>query len=430
MNTPITTTTDDLREKLGLNTSDNGDRRQKRRWKWLIAGIFVLAGILAIIWKPKPAPVAYTTEPVRRGDLVATVSATGTLEPIKKVQVGIEVSGTIQTVEADYNSEVKVGQVLARLDTTKLESQAQQSQANLESAKAKLIQAEASVKETEAQMARLEKVKALSGGKVPSQYDLDTAFAASARARAEWANAKASISQAQAVLDMNQNELTKAIIRSPINGIVLKRSVEPGQTVAATFQAPELFTLAEDLSQMELQVDVDEADVGRVKAGQEATFTVDAYPDRKFPARITQVRFGSQTVDGVVTYKTILLVDNTAQLLRPGMTATAEIVVLRKTNVVLLPNTALRFAPPSTGSEPKRNSGLLSMLLPRPPAADSKPVENSESKKKEQNVWTLRNGQLAAIQVVKGDTDGTVTELLGGQVEVGTELVTETISNR
>jgi HlyD family secretion protein len=342
------------------------------------------------------------------------------------VDVGIEVSGTIESVAADYNDEVKVGQVLARLDTTRLEAQAQQNEAALEAARAKVLQAQASVQEAEAQLARLNRVREMSGGKVPSQNDLDTATANLARYKADEESAKASVAQARAALDVTRTDLSKAVIRSPINGVVLVRAVEPGQTVAASFQAPVLLTLAEDLTQMELQVDVDEADIGRVREGQEATFTVDAYPDRAFPARVTQVRFGSQTVDGVVTYKTVLKVDNSGLALRPGMTATAVITVDRRENVLLVPNVALRFAPVAkevTGRS--RGGGLVGMLLPRPPGLNDRKMEEPDTRGKEQRVWTLRSGQLVPLSIITGVTDGVQTEVESGQVEPGTELVTE-----
>ncbi|MBS4050272.1 MAG: efflux RND transporter periplasmic adaptor subunit, partial [Methylomonas sp.] len=297
--------------------------------------------------------VVYETQTVSRGELSVTVSATGTLAPLKEVEVGIEVSGTIKSVEADYNDRVKVGQVLARLDTTRLEAQTLQSRAALAAAKAKVRQVQATVKEAEVQLAKLLNVLELSGGKVPSQYDLDAAKATLARAHADEAAAKASVEQAQGSLNVNLTDLTKAVVKSPINGIVLARSVEPGQTVASQFQAPVLFTLAEDLTQMELQVDVDEADVGLVRPGQQAQFSVDAYPDRNFPAEIIQVRYGSETVDGVVTYKTVLRVDNSSLSLRPGMTATALITVEHKKDVLLVPNSVLRFTPPA---EPAKQS--------------------------------------------------------------------------
>jgi HlyD family secretion protein len=205
---------------------------------------------------------------------------------------------------------------------------------------------------------------------------------------------------------------------------VLLRSVEPGQTVAASLQAPVLFTLAEDLTQMELHVDVDEADVGQVTRGQEAIFTVDAYPESSFPARITQVRFGSKTVDGVVTYETVLKVDNSDQLLRPGMTATADITVKQIKDALLIPNAALRFSPPtqqkgrSTG-----NGSIISKLFPRPQWSRAKPREEKFGAKTEQRVWTLVNEELTPIAITIGSTDGIMTQVIQGEVKAGTDLV-------
>jgi RND family efflux transporter MFP subunit len=255
-----------------LGVSDAKPRR--RRW-WMLALAVLLAGVLVLpVLGRKPQPILYTTQPAKRGNLVVVVSATGTLEPLKKVDVGIEVSGTIKSVDVDYNAAVKVGQTMAELDTTRLDAQAQQTKAALEAAQARVLQAQASVQEADAQLGRLNRVRELSGGKMPSQNDLDTAKANLARAKADEASARASVAQAQASVDVVRTDIAKAVVRSPINGVVLKRSVEPGQTVAAQFQSPTLFTLAEDLTQMELQVDVDEADVGQVKEGQDDNFNV------------------------------------------------------------------------------------------------------------------------------------------------------------
>lgn len=416
---------EDVAKTLGV--ADTTPHR-RRWWLWAGAGLLLVLILVSALGR-KPQPVKYVTEPAKRGNLVVTVSATGTLEPLKTVEVGIEVSGTIKTVEVDYNAEVQVGQVLARLDTTKLEAQAQQNEAALESARAKVLQAQASVQEAEAQLARLKRVHELSGGKMPSQSDLDTATANLARDKADEASAKAAVAQAQAALNAYRTDLAKAIVVSPIKGVVLTRAVEPGQTVAASFNTPTLFKLAEDLTKMELQVDVDEADVGQVKAGQEATFTVDAYPDRAFPARITQVRYGSQTTDGVVTYKTVLNVDNSSLALRPGMTATATITVNKRENALLIPNAALRFVPTTkSASAQKQSRGLVGMLLPGPPRMSSTKVDEPDTKKKELPVWTVRDGQLAALSITKGLNDNQHTEVISGQVEAGTELVTDEVT--
>jgi HlyD family secretion protein len=416
----------DIAKTLGI---DKAGSRMPRLRRWLMWSVAVAAvSVAAMLWltRSKTDSVQYETQPVRRGGLVVTVSATGTLEPIKQVDVGIEVSGTIKSVEVDYNDHVEVGQVLARLDTSKLEAQALQSSSALDAARARLLQAQATVQETEAQMARLDEVRKLSNGKMPSQSEFDTQKATQARARADEASAKAAVAQAQATLDANRSDLTKAVLHSPINGVVLKRAVEPGQTVAAMFQSPVLFTLAEDLSQMQLMVDVDEADVGQVRADQEATFTVDAYPDQVFPARTTQVRYGSQTVEGVVTYKAVLKVDNSGLTLRPGMTAAALLTVDKRENALLIPNAALRFTPPQT--QPKEKSGggsLLFSILPHPPRPESAPREEPNAKSKDQQVWVLREGQLTAIPITKGLSDGKMTEVTSGALEPGMELVTD-----
>jgi HlyD family secretion protein len=301
----------DITKIIAIEETNGNKRWLKKPWFWWLLAAIVVSLILIIRSRmAQHALVHYQTEKVRRGDLVVTVSATGTLSPVNEVEVGIEVSGTIEKVFADYNDRVKVGQVLANLDTRRLEAQAGQSKSALEATRAKVLQAEATLKETQLKMSRYDQTRQLSGGKVPSPLEMDTARANLTRAKADLANAKASVLQAENTYKDNQIQLKKAVVYSPINGVVLERSIEPGQTVASSFESPVLFKLAEDLTKMELQVDVDEADVGLVSEGQEGTFTVDAYPDQTFPAKITQVRYGSETVDGVVTYKTVLAVDN------------------------------------------------------------------------------------------------------------------------
>jgi HlyD family secretion protein len=396
--------------------------------RWLISAAVVFALVLVVIWwgSGDDDAVRYTTHTVQRGNLTVTVTATGTLQPTNQVDVGSELSGIIKTVNADYNQRVKVGQVLARLDTTKLEAQRLQSQAALESAQAKVLQAQATEQEARLQLTRFEEVRELSGGKVPSQQDFGAAEATLKRAQADEASAKAQVAQAQATLNATRTDLAKAVIRSPINGVVLARSVEPGQTVAASFQAPVLFTLAEDLSRMELHVDVDEADVGHVKEGQNATFTVDAYPDRPFPARTTQVRFGAKTSEGVVTYEALLTVDNTELALRPGMTATAAIIVDRIENALLVPATALRFAPPQAEAPAEGASGLAGRLLPRPPSSPPKSREDEDKKSK--RVWILRDSQPTPIAVTTGATNGIMTVVTGGDLAEGTAVITDAVT--
>ncbi|MBW1858758.1 MAG: efflux RND transporter periplasmic adaptor subunit [Deltaproteobacteria bacterium] len=421
----------EIRESLGIDQSSGHGNRFRR---WLLVALLAIVGVtITVVWKmsDESNSMDYQTQKAQQGNLTVSVTATGALEPTNQVDVGTEVSGTVETVEVDYNDRVKVGQVLARLDTSRLQAQVLQSRAALEAAGARVLETQATVNEIRNELARFQQVRELSNNKVPSQHDMDAAQAALQRAEANEANAKAKVSEARATLEANETDLSKAVIRSPINGIVLTRSVEPGQTVAASLQAPVLFTLAEDLAQMELHVDVDEADVGLVKDGQEAIFTVDAYPDLVFPARITQVRFGSQTVDGVVTYETVLNVDNSDLFLRPGMTATADITVKKIENAVLVPNPALRFTPPvREEKDPSDDVNLVGKLLPRRPRGWSKKHENTNAADKQQRVWVLRDKQLVAIDVKTGATDGTMTEITDGDVEPEMALVVDAVRER
>lgn len=357
----------DIRGRLGLDT-------RKKKGKGFLILLFVSAIVIAggFLWlRPsQDAPYQFKTAEVSLGELVVTVTATGSLEPVNQVDVGTEVSGTVKTVAVDFNEQVAEGQVLAELDTEKLSAQMLQAEAALASAQANYLEAQARVLETGSSYKRLKKSWKISGGKVPSLHDLEAAEALVKYAQAGEAAAKAKIDQTQADLDAKKSDLAKAIIRSPISGIVLNRSVEPGQTVAASLQTPVLFTLAEDLGKMELHVNVDEADIGQVHEGQSAIFTVDAYPDRRFPARIIQTRYAPLTENNVVTYETLLTVDNSELLLRPGMTASAEIIVQTLKDALLVPNAALRFTPPDslgkTAADDGKSKGFINALMPGP----------------------------------------------------------------
>ena len=403
--------------------------RARRRWPWTVVVVALVVAIGSWIWvrDDDQTAVRYKTQEVRRGDLTVVVTATGNLEPTNQVDVGSELSGTVKTVRVDFNDHVKVGQVLATLDTAKLDKQVQESRASLQVAQARVLDAKAGVMEARANLDRLSKVQKL-GSSLVSEQDLVTARAAFARAEAAVASAKAQVAQAQANLDGAETDRAKAVIYSPINGIVLKRAIEPGQTVAASFQAPVLFTLAEDLTRMELHVDVDEADVSKVTDGQEATFTVDAYPERRFQARVAEVRFGSETVGGVVTYETVLKVDNTDLSLRPGMTATADIAVGHVSDVVLVPNAALRFEPPASAQENGQRRSFTSLLFPRPPRRDTaRPQERASGSK--QHVWVVQGGVPVAIPVTTGMTDGSMTQIISGDLSPGTAVVIDTATS-
>lgn len=417
----------DIAKTIGL---DSVQKRGKNLKRWVFWGLIILSIVFFVFWwktSKSSDGIQYKTQPAGKGNLTVTVTATGNIQPTNKVEVGSELSGIIKSVEVDYNDTVKVGQTLAKLDTEKLEAQVLQSRATLESSQARVLQVQATITEAKNQLERLQYLSRISGNRGVSVNDLDAAKAALARAEADEAGARASVDLARATLEVNETDLSKAIIYSPINGIVLSRSVEPGQTVAASFQAPVLFTLAEDLSMMELHVDVDEADVGQVKEGQRAVFTVDAYPDRSFPAHIRQVRFGSKTVDGVVTYETVLVVDNSDLSLRPGMTATADIVVQEIENIVLIPNAALRYKPASTQTgTPSGGGSIVSRIFPRPRMSSSgREQERSQTDRNRQQVWTILDGKPSPVTVVIGFTDGLMTQVINGDITPGMQLIVD-----
>ncbi|MCE5266039.1 MAG: efflux RND transporter periplasmic adaptor subunit [Deltaproteobacteria bacterium] len=418
----------EIAKTLKIGTGSGTGRR------WLHRAAILLCLLIAALaaWhflKPDPQAKAtqYKTEQVKRGDLTVIVTATGTLKPTNSVDVGSELSGTVKSVEADYNDRVKVGQVLVRLDTTKLEATITQTRAQLESARAKVLQAEATVAETRAKLAQFRKAREISQGRLSSQSEVDAAEAAYARAQADAAASAAAVSQVKALLEANETDLAKAVIRSPINGIVLSRNIEPGQTVAAAFQAPVLFSLAEDLTRMDLHVNVDEADIGKIREGQKATFTVAAYPNRTFTARITQARYGSSTTSGVVTYETILKVANPDLSLRPGMTATADVTVLELKDALLIPGAALRFTPPVQAEAAKGSPGLLFSILPRPPRSAPK-ADNGNVGKGQQRIWVLKEGLPSPVTITTGSTSGSWTEVASGNLAAGMPVITDILT--
>ncbi|MCW8809239.1 MAG: efflux RND transporter periplasmic adaptor subunit [Rhodanobacter sp.] len=398
-----------------------------RWWRWwlVLAALLVVVGGYVYFHRGETAAPRYQTAEVSRGGLVVRVTATGNLQPTNQVDVGSELSGTMEAVFVDVNDKVHRGQILARLDLSRLHDQLANARGALAASLAQVNLAAATVKETRLQYDRLRSLFKSSGGQHPAKADVDAAEASLQRALASHANARAAVTQAQAALSSAQTNLDKASIRSPIDGVVLTRTIEPGQTVAASLQAPVLFSLAEDLSKMELQVDVDEADVGVVRDGQSATFTVDAYPAREYPARVQRVGFGSQTKDGVVSYLTVLTVDNTDKSLRPGMTATASIVVSDQQNVLLVPSAALRFTPAASATPARTSGSLVSRLIPhRPRTAASRPTTGSTGARR---VWVLRDGQPVAVPVTIGDSDGKMSEVTGGDLKAGMRVITASL---
>ncbi|WP_337846688.1 efflux RND transporter periplasmic adaptor subunit [Sphingomonas sp.] len=409
----------------------------RRHLKWIVlalVAVVAIYGVLRMFGGEEEA--GYATRAVERGALTVTVSATGKLAPTNQVQVGSELSGLVSRVLVDVNDRVTAGQPLALIDPERLDDAITQARASVAAAEATVAQNQATLVEARSQLARFEEVSRLSGGRVPAKTELDNARAAVARAAATVRASAAQVTSQQAALRSAVTQRNKAIIRSPVNGVVLARQVEPGQTVAASFNTPTLFVIAEDLSAMELEVAIDEADVGQVKQGQKASFTVDAFPGETFPAAIQRVDVGSNlsaqtstttstTTAQVVSYGAILSVANPEQKLRPGMTATAEIVTLQKDNVLLVPNAALRFTPGAGSGQ--SGGGVAGALVPRGGRRASQGAEKSATigRGAKQTVYVKgEDGQPRAIEVTTGDSNGQVTEVLSGDLKPGTEVIT------
>lgn len=392
-----------------------GGGARRRRWPWVLLVLAVLAGAAAWYYMGRSAGAAevrYTTEAVVKGDLVVVVTATGTVQPTTEVEVSSELSGTLASVAVDYNDTVKIGQVLAQLDTTKLVAQVDNARAQLASASARVTQAEASAYEA---AAVLKTQQELSVRGVATRKDMVGFEASDQRAQAAVQIARADLTLAQANLDLVSADLGKAEIRSPINGVVLDRTAEAGQIVAANFEAPVLFKLAEDLERMQLLVDIDEADIGKVEVGDVADFTVEAYPGRSFPAKIIQVRFAPETTNEVVTYKAVLSVANPDGLLRPGMTATAVITVDKVADALLVPNAALRYAPPVVAAKEGPSGGLIGLILPSR-SGDTAALGSGKS------IWVLKARVPTEVTVQLGASDGRMT-VVTGDLAVGDPVI-------
>ena len=413
--------------------------RRYAKWIGVVIGVILLALLLKSCFGSTPAP-SYATDAVARGNLRVSVAATGKLAPTNQVTVGSQLSGLVTKVVVDVNDHVTAGQPLALIDPEQLDDQIRQGEAALNANLAQVSQAQATVAEARAQLNRLEEVARLSGGRVPSKTDLETGRANYRRATAAVGVANANVVASRAGLAQNQTQRARAIIRSPVSGVVLARQVDPGQTVAASFNTPTLFVIAEDLSKMKLEVAIDEADVGQVKLGQKANFTVDAFPGRTFPATISRVDLGSNltvssasaatttttTTGQVVSYAADLTVGNPTLQLRPGMTATADIVTSEKNNVLLVPNAALRFKPAAAGAQQGGIAGSLFAPRRRPGAARTATVGRGA----QQTVYVKGDdGTPKPIQITTGDTNGSMTEVTGGDLKPGMQVITGQLSS-
>ena len=422
-----------------------GARPEKPWRKWVVRGavglaLLILILLLARCFSGEDKP-NFATREVRRGDLTVTVSATGNLKPINQVDVGSEQSGKITRVYVDVNDRVTKGQRLAELDTRRLVDSVTQNRAQVAASQASVTQAQAQVALAKATLDRQLNVFRLSGGRVPAKTELDAARADYQSAVGNLRAQQAQVSVSRAQLATAQTNLSIAQIVSPVTGVVLSRDIELGQTVAASFNAPVLFTIAEDLTKMEVEVAVDEADVGQVKEGQAATFAVDAFPGKSFPARVTRVNVGSNasssssssssgsstatsTAGTVVAYTAALAVDNKDETLRPGMTATADIVTQQLSNVLLVPNAALRFKP-NTGAG--QGGGITSQIVPGPRRFRRGGANRQVSFGigSSQTVYVVgEDGNPKAVQVTVGASDGARTAITGGGLKPGMRVIT------
>ncbi|MDD5211228.1 MAG: efflux RND transporter periplasmic adaptor subunit [Sulfuricurvum sp.] len=399
-------TPDTIETTLGLTAQPSSKRWKKILWG-MLALLVIAAATMYSINRTAKNKTTYVTAPLKVQDLTTSVSATGNLEPTNTIDVGIEVSGTIDQVLVDYNDRVKSGQVLARLDTTKLTAARTSSQALLQKSQANEQSAKAAVDNAAIEDERAHTMYASTGGNYPSRKEMQSSSTMLIQAKASLAAAKAQVSQSTAQLKSDEDNLRKAVVVSPINGIVLNRKVEPGQTVVASMQTPILFTLAEDLTRMKAIVSVDEADIGGVKENQKVFFTVDAYPNRQFEGKIIQLRLNSAIVSGVVTYEAVVQVDNTDLLLRPGMTASASIITDTLKNVLVVPNSSLRFSPP---------------------------INNDDTQKKKKHamaqadqgdhIWVLKNNIPTKVKVKLGKSNGILSIITVSNLKIGDLIIT------
>ncbi|WP_114520767.1 efflux RND transporter periplasmic adaptor subunit [Altererythrobacter sp. ZODW24] len=428
-NAPDTENPQSVEEFLGEK-----ERPRWRRWaKYWVPALIVLLLVFGLSrCSSGDDEPSYVTAEVVEKSLDLTVTATGNLRPTNQVEVGSEVSGRIDRITVDVNDRVGRGQVLAQINTDIIDDQIKQARANLNAAKASVAQAQAGLNVDTAQLNRLREVYRISGGKVPSKTELEAAEANVARNRAGVASARANVAASQAALSSSLTNRSRAVIRSPVAGVVLARRVEPGQTVAASFNTPTLFVLAEDLSAMQLRVAIDEADVGQIEPGQKASFAVDAYPGKRFPALVERVDLASSNTapeggsagaaaagNSVVSYEARLSVINSEGLLRPGMTATATVATQSTGNQLLVPNGALRFRPDDQPTE--EGGGVLNPQF----GLEQEEQRAGIGAGSRQQIQILQaDGTLKAIDVTTGQSDGRMTVVRSADLKKGMKVVT------
>jgi HlyD family secretion protein len=402
--------------------------------KKIIAGIVILllvAGGLAVYFKKADGGAKYKTVPVTRGPLRASITATGTMNPVTTVLVGTQVSGTIKKLHVDFNSRVKKGQTIAEIDPATFQAQVDQAAANVLAARANVEKAKATLQDS---IRTSDRNKQLFSRNIIARSELDTAESNRDANAAQLSASTAQVAQTEAALRFAETNLHYTRIISPVDGIVVSRNVDVGQTVAASFQTPTLFTIAQDLTKMQIDTNVDEADIGRIRTGQDVEFTVDAYPDNTFHGRVEQIRISPITVQNVVTYDVVIKVDNQDLKLKPGMTANVSVTVAGRDDVVKIPNAALRFRPSEkTGVAPRQAPvGSMTGRPPGPGPAGSSGGFNKGgargAKPKEYAVWVLEAGNPKRVPVTVGISDGAFTEVVSGDLKEGQQVITESLS--
>jgi HlyD family secretion protein len=415
--------------KLENELKNYSNKNSKKKYFFIIFMLIILgAGVYYYFFinqSQKEEIATYNTKKVTRGDLSVVVSATGTLNPTNSVEIGVEVSGTIKEIYVDFNDEVEVGQLLATLDTRKLQSEVDGQTAALGIAKANLKESEVNLRNKKSVYDRTLKMYSSSGGKYPSINELDDSKFAYEAALSSHEASKAKVEQSSFTLNTAKQNLDKAYVKSSIKGIVLNRAVEVGQTLAASMSAPKLFTLAKDLTQMDLIISIDESDVADIKKDLDVTFTVDAYSNKSFKGKIKQVRLNPVTVNGVVTYETVVGVNNEELLLRPGMTATAQIITKQSIDKLIISNTALRFKP-KIQTEQKTNT-MNFVQGPRRPQGETGVKEMG--KKEFSPVFILENNQAKRVMVKVLETDGKSTTIESKDLKVDDEVIISQKSN-
>lgn len=375
----------------------------KKRFALILATVLAVTASLAAYYRASGSAGVpqYTTAIAARGDVVDAVEATGTLGAVTTVQVGSQVSGTIESLHADFNSQVRKGQVVARLDPSLLQAQVDQVEATIVRLQADVERARVALEDAQVKLRRGREL--LAAGLVPAA-DVEAAESTARQADASLKAAQAQVTQARAALNQNRVNLSHTVITAPVDGIVISRNVDVGQTVAASMSAPTLFVIAKDLAEMQVEASIDEADIGRIRAEQNVSFRVDAYPGEIFTGVVAQVRLEPIVQQNVVSYVTVIDVPNPEHKLRPGMTATVTIEIARADEVITVPNAALRFQPPAEALAPAAS------------------VRGSAERGR--RIWTLRDGQLQPVRVQTGITDGTATAIIGGELRENTPVVT------